>query len=146
MTKSLTDIAKEQGACLFEKSGVISFINEAQLKATVDAYNAQVSEPVAWVCLIDDEELFYTDEAKAYGNGKNAEVTPLYTSPQTIPPAVAEYIERLENSMYILLTFNSKTRWIGGIENGRYESSGDALIKAIEQCEKALASKPKELK
>lgn len=38
-------------------------------------------EPVAWICLVDDEEIFYTDKAQAYGNGKNAEVTPLYLHP-----------------------------------------------------------------
>lgn len=48
MTKSLTDIAKEQGAkthgylsCYLQEHGSILFENEAQLRATIDAVNAQ---------------------------------------------------------------------------------------------------------
>lgn len=53
MTKSLLDIAKEQGAKIkrkhenwYSEHDYIVFKNEAQLQAIIDAVNAQVSEPV----------------------------------------------------------------------------------------------------
>lgn len=112
MTKQLIDIAEEQGAIKlmvddpyfpFNKGNII-FENIAQLQATINAYNAQNSEPVAYRQHIEHTKDGITSHEFGYSDiqimqGDDA----LYLAPQTIPPEWAEYMERIENALNIIV-------------------------------------------
>lgn len=132
--KTLLEIAKENGAkeasyvagfdVKNEKTEIKDSIcfdgddREAKLKATINAYNAQMNEPVACECYYEDETkatLIFEQykpnkivvalpvddsyvQVMTLENGKP--ITKLfYRQSQTIPPNIAEYIERLEKAL-----------------------------------------------
>lgn len=105
MNKLLTDIVKEQGALTAEEStsewdgyplekGNIVFENEAQLRATIDAVNAQMGNPVGYV-----SSLPISNPAAIRKDKNEALYIPLFAAPQTLPPEWAEWIELIEGAL-----------------------------------------------
>lgn len=118
MTKQLIDIAKEQGAIVEYK-----YINkdipkelkqltftEAQLQATINAVNAQVSEPFTYLKFwarqypiqsepfIEHDDGFEVCKKDEIGDDGDP-AFPVYIAPKTLPPEWAEYVERLERAL-----------------------------------------------
>lgn len=98
MTKQLIDIAKENGAKienLYDNEFAVSlnepcarriiFSNEAQLRATIDDYNAQNSEPICFVDAGDLREVSNGNIMRIHASPEQDEqnrLEPLYLSPQ----------------------------------------------------------------
>lgn len=73
--KPIEELAKECGGYI--ETGE----NDEHLEALCKAYmqdRLNRLKPVAFITLVDDEEVFSTNEAMAYGHGKNAEVMELH--------------------------------------------------------------------
>lgn len=140
MNKSVLEIAEEQGAYITNRedgwieNDKLLFDNEAQLIATINAYNAQVSEFVGEI--VCDARTGHTVNIftgdKPYPNIG----TKLYTSPQTLPPEWAEYVERLERAL--LDAQESINRFVSD------EGSTQKDFDTADHVSNALASKPKE--
>ena len=45
---------------------------------------------------------------------------------------------KLREALTRLLAYNPRKRWVGGVENGRYEEVGGAKLQVIDACRQAL--------
>lgn len=135
MTKSLLEIAKENGAFIVkDEIGEDLVIPVSELQATINAYNAQNSEPVAYRQHIEHTKNGITSHEFGYSDiqimqGDDA----LYLAPQPIPPAVAEYVGRLERALNIIVLSEEPNHVADMLS-----TKGMAIT-----AKQALASKPK---
>lgn len=47
--------------------------------------------------------------------------------------------EELAAALHELLQYNTKNKWVGGVESGHFEPVGNALLAAITRCEEILS-------
>lgn len=148
MNKTLTEIAKEQGAEITDwgdgRQHEIAFYGgEAQLQSTINAWNGQNSGAIGEIAC--DARTGHTVNIftgdKPYPNIG----TKIYTAPQTLPPEWAEYVQRLESALSISNNFvkSVSINHPDHEHNGEPDNIYELRLKAMWATREVLASKPK---